>query len=169
MPSTRRVSQQGSPHRGGVVQGCPGGSRWRAVPSPGSGSLLCPPSSHPSPDTSSARGQWDPKAAQEGDMSQQQAGGDLLLVPHLSPRAGCHGALPPHPKLGAPVGAAQTHPPHPTPVSILSLCRENGSQEHEATGPATLSPSPRLPGDMGTQRPCGNDSGLQTSQVSHIY
>ena len=133
----------------------PGGSMWRAIPSPGSGSPLCPPQFPSRPQHQQRTGPWDPTTERERWTTQQQAGGNIILVCPLILRAGSHGTLPPHPKLGAPVGAAQT-----PPISILSLRQGNRSQEQEATGPATISPRPRLPRDVGCPLPARKQLGV---------
>lgn len=121
----------------------PGDSAWRAIPSPGSGSPLCPPQFPSWPQHQQCPGPWDPKAARERGTSQQQAGGPHPCVPPQSPELGPTGLSHPTPSW-VPLWV-QHKPP---PISILSLCQGNRSQEQETTGPGTVSPRPHLPGDV---------------------
>lgn len=99
----------------------PGGSTWRAVPCPGSGSALRPRSSHQGPNSSSARGRGTVRQRVRGTGASSGRWGQASLCPP-HPQSQLPRGSPTSAQAGCPVGAEQT-PQEPS----SAFARETGA------------------------------------------
>lgn len=151
MPNVHHVSLPGV---GGGPRGCPGaahGGQFHPL-AQAPHSALPVPIPAPTPAATGPQG-----SARGGARASSRS-----LCPPSAPEPGPTAGVPPHAKLGAPVGAAKI-PQSP----FGAFPRETGASGHGAG--YCWPPSSPARGTRGAHRPRRSHSGLQTSRVSRIY